>query len=58
MQYQMLYVRSIDYMSTDKGDTEESIVDYVIENEGNKVKCKVRSVKVRIFGERVNKLTG
>ena len=53
----MLYVRSIDYMSTDKGDTEESIVDYVIENEGNKVKCKVRSVKVRIFGEQVNKLT-
>ena len=54
----MLYVRSIDYMSPDKGDTEESFVDYVIENEGNLVKCKVRSVKVRIFGERVNKLTG
>ena len=45
----MLYVRSIDYMFPDKGDTEESIVDYVIENEGNLVKCKVRSVKVRAY---------
>ena len=32
-----------------KGGTKKSIVDYVIENEGNLVKCKVGSVKVRAY---------
>lgn len=48
----MLYVIPINHMSAPppiKGETKKGIVDYVIENEGNLVKCKVRSVKVRAY---------
>ena len=47
----MLYVIPINHMSPppDKGETKKGIVDYVIENEGNLVKCKVRSGKVRAY---------